>query len=547
VSICRLAFGLKPPGHDLAVEVTERAAGTAAAEVRRADLADMYLHALLLAGLPRFFEEVPVDRIKPEVRAVEAFAGVPGRFGIDEVVGPQHPPHPLDPRPFRYFARMVLTQIPVRQASHLHEEVCRADDRVSLDDEVSQSFVQQRLRVVRVSTGGLLARERDLQLRSDLRVVRQGGDDFQGRLYERANVQLDLFDHSVSDHVAAARSLCCTTLVESKGSIMDTAPRKSYPQKWNEYTAAQVNEKAKFLELLYSLCSQIEDPPQRMGRPRIPLADRIFATVFKVYSTVSGRRFMSDLRDARQREYISTMPNFSILSRSLESEELTPYLKQMIIDSSLPLKSVEENFAIDSTGFRTKGYSTWFSTKYNHSVDKSEWLKCHVMIGTLTGIVTSVEISSRKDHDSLYFAPLVNGTQQSGFSMKEISADKGYDSYNHRRLVLVKGAIPYIPFRSNAQPNGKGELWRRMYHFYCLNREEFNAHYHRRSNVESVFSTMKRKFGEKLRSKGETAQVNEALCKVLAHNLCCLIQSFYELGIDPTFASESSVDANVTQ
>ena len=79
------------------------------------------------------------------------------------------------------------------------------------------------------------------------------------------------------------------------------------------------------------------------------------------------------------------------------------------------------------------------------------------------------------------------------------------------------------------------------------NRDEFDAHYHRRSNVESVFSTMKRKFGEKLRRKGETAQINEALCKVLAHNLCCLCQSFYELGIDPTFASESSVDANVFQ
>jgi len=32
------------------------------------------------------------------------------------------------------------------------------------------------------------------------------------------------------------------------------------------------------------------------------------------------------------------------------------------------------------------------------------------------------------------------------------------------------------------------------------------------------------------------AQVNELLCKVLCHNLCVVIQSMYELGIDPTFA-----------
>ena len=60
------------------------------------------------------------------------------------------------------------------------------------------------------------------------------------------------------------------------------------------------------------------------------------------------------------------------------------------------------------------------------------------------------------------------------------------------------------------------------------------THYHKRSNVETTFSMIKAKFGERLRSKTEIAQINEALCKVLAHNLCCLIQSIYELGIEAT-------------
>ena len=34
--------------------------------------------------------------------------------------------------------------------------------------------------------------------------------------------------------------------------------------------------------------------------------------------------------------------------------------------------------------------------------------------------------------------------------------------------------------------------------------------------------------------------MNEILCKVLAHNLCCLVQSIYELGIEPTFWTESA-------
>lgn len=47
---------------------------------------------------------------------------------------------------------------------------------------------------------------------------------------------------------------------------------------------------------------------------------------------------------------------------------------------------------------------------------------------------------------------------------------------------------------------------------------------------------IKAKFGERLRSKTRTAQINEVLCKVLCHNLCCVIQSMYELGIDVDFS-----------
>jgi len=43
------------------------------------------------------------------------------------------------------------------------------------------------------------------------------------------------------------------------------------------------------------------------------------------------------------------------------------------------------------------------------------------------------------------------------------------------------------------------------------------------------------KFGSSIRSKSATAMVNEVLCKVLCHNLCVLVQSIYELGIEPEF------------
>jgi hypothetical protein len=44
---------------------------------------------------------------------------------------------------------------------------------------------------------------------------------------ECTTTQRDLFDHSVSDHVAARNTLCCTTLVESKRHTMESRQLKA--------------------------------------------------------------------------------------------------------------------------------------------------------------------------------------------------------------------------------------------------------------------------------------------------------------------------------
>ena len=56
----------------------------------------------------------------------------------------------------------------------------------------------------------------------------------------------------------------------------------------------------------------------------------------------------------------------------------------------------------------------------------------------------------------------------------------------------------------------------------------------RRSLVESAFSMIKRKFGDAVRAKTDVAMRNEALAKILCHNIACLISAWHELKIDPS-------------
>jgi transposase len=133
---------------------------------------------------------------------------------------------------------------------------------------------------------------------------------------------------------------------------------------------------------------------------------------------------------------------------------------------------------------------------------------------------------------------LVDATA-ANFKMREVSADKGYGSLNNYAAIARHGAVPYIAFKSIHSGKGGG-LWQKMFHYFQYRRDDFLSHYHKRSNVESVFSMIKAKFRDHVRTKSDVAMVNEVLCKLICHNICCLIQETYELGIDTTFWAETS-------
>jgi transposase len=69
----------------------------------------------------------------------------------------------------------------------------------------------------------------------------------------------------------------------------------------------------------------------------------------------------------------------------------------------------------------------------------------------------------------------------------------------------------------------------KMYHLFMYERDAFMERYHKRSNIETAYSMIKGEFGSALRSKSDTGQINEVLCKVLAHNICVLIQAMHAL------------------
>jgi transposase len=310
--------------------------------------------------------------------------------------------------------------------------------------------------------------------------------------------------------------------------------RPTYPQVWPAYNLAQATEKKRLQVLLADLCRNLPDPPKvKCGQAAHRVRDCIFAMAFKVYCLLSSRRFSCDLLDAHERGHISKpIPGMKV-PQFFKNPDFTPILKDLIVKSAAPLAVVETTFATDSSGFSTTRFEKWYDHKHGVTRQKCLWVKTHIACGTKTNVVTAVEILDKDAADSPQFKPLVKTTAQN-FAIKEFSADKAYASNENFEAVHDAGGTGYIAFKSNAT-GGVGGLFEKMFHYFQYRRDEFLKHYHQRSNVESTFSAIKRKFGDSVMSKTDTAMVNEVLCKILCHNLTCLIQEQETLGIVPVF------------
>jgi transposase len=335
--------------------------------------------------------------------------------------------------------------------------------------------------------------------------------------------------------------------VQDVGGDVAVAVRRTYSQNWKAYEKAQTNEGDHFQVLLRDLCSGLPDRPQERGRPRAALADSVFCATLKVYSTMSTRRFMSDLREARERGHIAKLPHQSSVFRYLEDPALTPILRDLITRSAVPLKAIEVDFAADSTGFTSSRFESWHDHKYGVTRREHTWVKAHVMTGVKTNVVTAIEIAGRDTNDGTQLPALVATTARS-FALGDVTADKAYGTVRNAESIAAHGGTPIIPFKSTHSGRGshrkgaeRSSAWAKMYGFFYYRRDEFMARYHQRSNIESTFSMIKRKFGDSLRTKTDTAMVNEVLCKVLAHNLVVLIHALYELGVNRIFEAGSPV------
>jgi hypothetical protein len=214
-------------------------------------------------------------------------------------------------------------------------------------------------------------------------------------------------------------------------------------------------------------------------------------------------------------QYCTNIPGHSVIQRGMKRLSIT-YIRKVMNRVTRFLRRKKMNIAVDSTGFRTHNSSTWYDIRIKRQGGRKECIKLHISVDIATGVIHWFTTTTWNQHDSKEFEHLIKHLPELG----NVLGDKAFSSRNNCQLVVNKNGTPYLCFRKNARSNAKGKpAWIISFRAYKKNTEAWLAVYHLRSIIESVFSSIKKRWGSFLLSRKRWMQKKELALKVFSYNV----------------------------
>ena len=215
------------------------------------------------------------------------------------------------------------------------------------------------------------------------------------------------------------------------------------------------------------------------------------------------------------KQHFDDLPGHSVIHRGMQKLSIK-YIRKVMNRVTRFLRRKGMNIAVDSTGFRTSNSSTWYDIRIKRRNKRKDCIKLHIGIDIDTGIIYSFTTTSWNRHDSREFENLIKHLPDLGCTF----GDKAYSSRNNYQLVADKNGTPFLCFKDNATNKAKGKpAWIIHIRKYKNDKETWLETYHLRSIVESVFSSIKKRWGSFLRSRKKWMQKKELSLKVLSYNV----------------------------
>src|SRR5579885_181590 len=173
--------------------------------------------------------------------------------------------------------------------------------------------------------------------------------------------------------------------------------------------------------------------------------------------------------------------------------------------------------AIDSTGIKMANRGEWMREKWKK---RRGFLKIHVGVDVNSKKIVSLKITDERSHDAQHLPSLVDQATCSG-KVSKVLADAAYDSKNNFSYLYHNDIVPGVKVRKNSSGRSRGCYPRKVSVISQLKMYQYwkdSVSYGKRWIVESVFSVLKRIFGEHVMAHKRQNMVKELQLKVALYN-----------------------------
>ena len=160
-----------------------------------------------------------------------------------------------------------------------------------------------------------------------------------------------------------------------------------------------------------------------------------------------------------------------------------------------------------------------------HKYTRGEYVKLHAAIEMKWRSIISFHFTRVRIHEVTQLEKLLESLWELG----NVYADSGYLSVNNCWVIKEKVGTPYIrPKKTTTGGRNNGSAFTEMIERYKENKEDWMKNYHQRSNIEAVFSSLKRKLGGYVTSIKRGIQHVEIALKIIVYNLMILARKIVE-------------------
>ena len=219
---------------------------------------------------------------------------------------------------------------------------------------------------------------------------------------------------------------------------------------------------------------------------------------------------------------VPSIPDYTTISRRINRLDIR-------IKENNKSKEFEDEYitiAIDSTGIKVTNRGQWMREKWNVNNKNKGYLKIHVAVDVKTKKILSIKVTDEHVHDSKALPELVENIVESdnmtATAIGKLFADGAYEGNDVFRYLGDKGILPCIKVRKNARVRWKkGNSLRNLSVISQKNdlqKWKDSVSYGQRWIVETVFSSIKRMYGEYVYSVRLKNMIQEMMLKASLYN-----------------------------